>query len=110
MSESLYKQVRVLVLYDLPMIEDEDRKEYTKFRNNILKLGCYLVQYSVYAKVIKNDIYYKSFIEKVKTIMPEKGEVRIIKLTEKQYEDMIFLNGSQNNFEKKISNNNLVVF
>ena len=72
MSESLYKQVRVLVLYDLPMLEPEDRKEYTKFRNNILKLGCYLVQFSVYAKVIKNEIYYKSFIEKLKNIRKKK--------------------------------------
>lgn len=110
MSESLYKQVRVLVLYDLPMLETEDKKEYSKFRKNILKLGCYLIQFSVYAKVIKNEIYYKSFIEKLKNILPEKGEVRVIKLTEKQYEDMLFLNGSQNNFEKKISNNNVVIF
>lgn len=110
MNESLYKQVRVLVLYDLPMIDIEDRKEYTKFRRNILKLGCYLVQFSVYAKVIKNEIYYKSFIQKLKDILPERGEVRVIKLTEKQYQDMLFLNGAKNNFEKKISNNNLVVF
>lgn len=110
MKESLYKQVRVLILYDLPMTENEDRKEYTKFRKDILKLGCYLVQFSVYAKVIKNEIYYKSFIEKLKRILPEKGEVRVIKLTEKQYEDMIFLNGARNNFEKKISNNNVVIF
>ena len=107
---SLYKQVRVLILYDLPMSETEDRKEYSKFRRDILKLGCYLVQFSVYAKVIKNEIYYKSFIEKLKNILPEKGEVRVIKLTEKQYEDMLFLNGARNNFEKKISKNNLVVF
>ena len=110
MSDSLYKKVRVLVLYDLPMTEVEDRKEYAKFRRDILKLGCYLVQFSVYAKVIKNEIYYKSFINKLKNIIPERGEVRVIKLTEKQYEDMIFLNGTKNNFEKKISDNNLVIF
>lgn len=110
MDNSLYKQVRVLILYDLPMSEIEDRKEYTKFRRDILKLGCYLVQFSVYAKVIKNEIYYKSFIDKLKNILPEKGEVRVIKLTEKQYEDMIFLNGARNNFEKKISNNSVVMF
>lgn len=110
MNDSLYKQVRVLILYDLPMTEKLEVKEYTKFRRNMLKLGCYLVQFSVYAKVIKNEIYYKSFIEKLKNILPEKGEVRVIKLTEKQYEDMLFLNGARNNFEKKISNNNLVVF
>ena len=42
--------------------------------------------------------------------MPEKGEVRVIKVTEKQYENMIFLSGTQNNYEKKVSNNNIVVF
>lgn len=110
MNESLYKKVRVLVLYDLPMTEIDDRKEYSKFRRDILKLGCYLVQFSVYAKVLKNEIYYQSFIEKLKNIMPEKGEIRVIKLTEKQYEDMIFMNGTQNNFEKRVSDNTLVVF
>ena len=110
MNESLYKQVRVLILYDLPMSEIEDRKEYSKFRREMLKLGCYLVQFSVYAKVIKNEVYYKSFIDKLKKILPKKGEVRVIKLTEKQYEDMLFLNGASNNYEKRISNNNLVVF
>ena len=110
MNESLYKQVRVLILYDLPMSEIEDRKEYSKFRREMLKLGCYLVQFSVYAKVIKNEVYYKSFIDKLKRILPKKGEVRVIKLTEKQYEDMLFLNGASNNYEKRISNNNLVVF
>ena len=110
MNKSLYKKVRVIVLYDLPMTEIEDRKEYTKFRRNMLKLGCYLVQFSVYAKVIKNEIYYQSFIKKLKDILPEKGEVRVIKVTEKQYNDMIFLNGSRNNYEKKISDNNIVVF
>ena len=110
MRESLYKQVRVLILYDLPMTEIEDKKEYSKFRRDILKLGCYIVQFSVYAKVIKNEIYYKSFIDKLKKILPTKGEIRVIKITEKQYEDMMFLNGSKNNYEKRISNDNLVVF
>ena len=110
MRESLYKQVRVLILYDLPMTEIDDKKEYSKFRRDILKLGCYIVQFSVYAKVIKNEIYYKSFIDKLKKILPTKGEIRVIKITEKQYEDMMFLNGSKNNYEKRISNDNLVVF
>ena len=108
MSE--YKEVRVLILYDLPMSDTVNRKHYIKFRKEIMELGCYLVQYSVYAKVLKNEIYYDSFIAKVKQVLPEEGEVRIIKITEKQYDNMIFLSGAQNKFEKKISNNNVVVF
>ncbi len=109
-KESLYKKVRVLILYDLPMIEDRDIKIYSRFRKEILKLGCYMVQFSIYAKVIKNEIYYQSFVTKLKEIMPAKGEVRVVKVTERQYQSMLFLNGAKNNFEKKISNNQLVVF
>ncbi len=105
-----YKEVRIIILYDLPMSDTINRKHYTKFRREILSLGCYLVQYSVYAKVLKNEIYYNSFITKLKQVMPEKGEVRVIKVTEKQYENMIFLSGAQNNHEKKVSNNNIVTF
>lgn len=110
MKMTSYKEVRILVLYDLPMSDTENRKHYTKFRKEILKLGCYLVQYSVYAKVLKNEIYYNAFITKLKKVMPEKGEVRVIKITEKQYEDMIFLSGAKNNHEKKVSSNNIVTF
>ena len=86
-----YKEVRVLILYDLPMSDTVNRKHYTKFRKEILSLGCYLVQYSVYAKVLKNEIYYDSFIAKLKQFIPEKGEIRVIKITERQYDDMMFL-------------------
>lgn len=105
-----YKEVRVLILYDLPMSDTVNRKHYTKFRKEILSLGCYLVQYSVYAKVLKNEIYYDSFIAKLKQFIPEKGEIRVIKITERQYDDMMFLSGAQNNHEKKISNNTIVTF
>lgn len=110
MKMTSYKEVRVLVLYDLPMSDTENRRHYTKFRKEIMSLGCYQVQYSVYAKVLKNEIYYDSFIAKVKQFIPEKGEIRIIKVTEKQYENMIFLSGAKNNHEKKVANNNIVTF
>lgn len=108
--ENSYKQVRVLILYDLPMTEKEDIRIYNKFRKNLINLGCYMIQFSVYVKVLKNDVNYKLFLNKLKKVLPTKGEIRVIKITEKQYEKMLFLSGEQNNHEKKVGNKNVVVF
>lgn len=107
---SKYKQVRVLIFYDLPMIEEENVKEYNTFRKGLIKLGCYMIQFSIYAKVLKNETNYDIFVNRVKKIIPSAGEVRIMKVTEKQYEDMIFLSGTQNRFETTIANNTVLVF
>ena len=36
-----YKEVRLIILYDLPMSDTINRKHYIKFRKGILSLGCY---------------------------------------------------------------------
>ena len=45
---NFYKQMRVILIYDLPMVDDNDRKIYNKFHKNLKKLGYYMLQYSVY--------------------------------------------------------------
>lgn len=102
--------MRVLLIYDLPMIEDEDRKIYQRFHTKILTLGFYMLQYSVYTKVIQNDQSYKQLLAKVNRILPQKGNIAIIKVTEKQYEDMIYLRGEQNRFDALVGGRELIVF
>jgi CRISPR-associated protein Cas2 len=108
--DSDYKKVRILIMYDLPMTENIDVKEYNKFRKNLLTLGCYRIQYSIYAKILGKEVNYNSFITKLKKVLPSSGEIRVIKITEKQYENMIFLSGSRNNHEKKVSKESVVIF
>ena len=105
-----YKQMRVFSIYDLPTIDDEDRKIYQKFHTQLTKLGFYMLQYSVYVKVVQNDLSYKQYISKVNNILPQKGNIAILKLTEKQYEDMIYLRGEQNKFDSLVGGKELIVF
>lgn len=76
----------------------------------MINLGCYMVQFSVYAKVMQNETTYRSFIENLRKIIPATGEIRVIKLTEKQYGTMIFLSGAKNLHEKKVAGDKVVVF
>jgi len=105
-----YKQMRLLLIYDLPMIDDEDRKIYQRFHNKLISIGFNMLQYSIYSKVVQNDQAYKQLISKINKILPQKGNIAIIKITEKQYEDMIYLRGEQNRFDAIIGGKELIIF
>lgn len=102
--------MRLILIYDLPVMDENDRKIYSKFHKNIIKLGFYRLQYSVYSKVIQNDTSMRQYMIKMEKIMPEKGSVIIMKITEKQYQDMIYLRGEKNKFDILVGGKELVVF
>lgn len=63
---SNYRQMRAIIIYDLPMIDEQDRKIYSLFRKRIIKLGFYMLQYSVYVKVLQNESSYIQLCNSVK--------------------------------------------
>ena len=105
-----YKQMRVLLIYDLPMDDDENRRIYNHFHKSIISLGFYMLQFSVYTKVIQNDTSFKQQYKKLEKLVPTKGNIIILKITEKQYQDMIYLTGEKNKFDLLVGGKELVVF
>lgn len=97
-------------MYDLPMEEPEQVKAYSQFRKKLLKIGFYQLQYSIYVKVVPTEAGYKTFLRKIQAEIPHQGNVRILKITEKQYESMVFLTGSKSMHELIVGDNELVVF
>lgn len=85
--------MRVMVMFDLPVVSAHDRKEYTKFRKYLLKSGFMMLQESVYCKLVMNSTMADSLIENLRKNKPEKGVVQAIKITEKQYEKMEYIVG-----------------
>lgn len=85
--------MRVMVMFDLPVVSAHDRKEYTKFRKYLLKSGFLMLQESVYCKLVMNSTMADSLIENLRKNKPEKGVVQAIKITEKQYEKMEYIVG-----------------
>ena len=56
----------MLVLFDLPVMEKEERKEATEFRNYLLDLGFQMVQFSVYARLLSGKDSAMTYAKKLK--------------------------------------------
>ena len=81
----------ILTLFDLPVQTKKESKLASKFRNHLLDLGFQMVQYSVYMKYCTSKENSKTIIKKVKTSVPKYGNVKILTITDKQYQGILHL-------------------
>ncbi len=77
--------MRVIVFFDLPTETAKDRREYTRFRKNLIKSGFMMMQESVYTKLALNQNVADEITESVKKNKPAAGLVQILSVTEKQF-------------------------
>ena len=110
MKISDYRKMRAIILFDLPSVEKQDMANNQRFIKKLKKIGFYMLQFSVYTKVLINQSEYDRIIKKVKQIIPNKGNIIILKLTDKQYNDMIYLNGEKNKYDSIVGLNDVVYF
>lgn len=90
-----YRYMRVLVMFDLPTITTEDRRNYNKFRKGLLKNGFYMLQESVYCRMVLNQSAEKNIKEAVKKIKPPEGIVMMLSVTEKQFAKADYIVGNK---------------
>ncbi|WQQ19470.1 CRISPR-associated endonuclease Cas2 [Mycoplasmopsis cynos] len=92
------RQMRIILMYDI--YNDETYKDSSnKFRNHLISLGYYMLQYSIYTKCIGCHTMYKYEINKVKKRLPYKANIRVFLITEDQYKKMDLLSGKKSNNE-----------
>ncbi len=96
-------------MYDLPVISEKDKKIYGKFRRFLLNDGYIMMQYSVYSRICKNHDDIIKHINRIRQNTPEKGNVRLIQVTENQYNNMLLLTGNKLD-DELITNESLIVF
>ncbi len=75
----------VIVLFDLPTDTKQARKQYTVFRKRLLRDGFAMMQYSVYMRHSASDENAQVHLNRVRAALPPDGEVRILKITDKQF-------------------------
>ena len=98
---SRYRLMWVMVLFDLPVITEKERKTATKFRNFLLDNSFEMVQFSVYIRPCPGKEHVERLIKLIEMNMPEEGKVDILSFTDKQYENIVTLRGNS-----KIKRNN----
>lgn len=83
-----YRIMWVLVFFDLPTDEASDRKVYAQFRKSLLKDGFTMFQFSIYLRHCPSRENAEVHIKRVKKILPERGHIGIMCVTDKQFGDM----------------------
>lgn len=92
---SQYRVMWVLVLFDLPTETKRDRKIATKFRKGLVENGFSMFQFSIYIRHCPSYENANVHIARVKRMLPEKGKVGIMCITDKQFGNMELFVGSK---------------
>lgn len=85
--------MRVIVMFDLPVLKESERRAYRLFRKFLIKNGFLMLQESIYCKLAQNSTAADSIVENVKKNKPDVGLVQLLKITEKQYAKMEYIVG-----------------
>lgn len=83
----------MLVAFDLPVLEKEQRKAATDFRNFLLDDGFLMIQYSVYARSMVSYARMDTHLRHLKEHLPPEGSVRALFITQSQWEKSFIIHG-----------------
>ncbi len=84
-----YHIMWLFVLFDLPVLTKKERKAASGFRKDLLKSGFTMLQFSVYMRHCASKESADTHIRRIKIFVPEKGQISILMVTDKQYGDII---------------------
>jgi CRISPR-associated protein Cas2 len=83
-----YRCMWVLAMFDLPVDTKSARRQYALFRKALLKDGFTRMQFSVYTRHCASEENAHVHVQRVENSVPPDGEVRILTITDKQFERM----------------------
>lgn len=84
-----YHIMWLFVFFDLPTSTKLERRNAAIFRKNLEKDGFTMMQYSIYTRYCGSKESCQVHIRRVKSLLPPSGLVSILKVTDKQFGDMI---------------------
>ena len=84
-----YRIMWLFVYFDLPTDTKKQRKNYANFRKGLKQDGFTMMQFSVYIRHCPSaenaDVHQK----RVERILPPEGNVSILRITDKQYGNIV---------------------
>ena len=92
---SKYRMAWVMVFFDLPVGSPEERRDASNFRRDLIKDGYMMVQFSVYARPCGSADRVETQVRRLRSHIPERGEVRGLLITDAQWGRMIVVRGAK---------------
>lgn len=84
-----YRIMWLFVFFDLPTNTKKERSAAARFRRDLEKDGFTMMQYSVYIRHCPSHENLDVHIKRVKMFMPDKGQVSMLNITDKQYGEIL---------------------
>lgn len=81
------------VMFDLPVVLEEQRKAANRFRLTLKDLGFEMSQLSVYMRFCTSHGQVETLCKRVEQALPDGGKVNILQFTDKQYERILTFHG-----------------
>lgn len=92
-SVSAFRIMWTIVMFDLPTLEEDDKRSYREFRAALLAMGFTMFQYSVYGRCSPSEEKADALGAQLQRIIPFYGQVRILKITDRQFAKMLIFEG-----------------
>lgn len=78
----------IIAMFDLPTDTKTARRAYHDFRQALLNDGFAMMQFSVYGRHCPSEENADVHEKRIKSFLPDDGEVRTLAVTDKQFERM----------------------
>lgn len=83
----------VVAMFDVPVDTKQARRAYSQFVKHLRRDGFSRLQYSVYGRHSPSRENAQVHIKRIERHLPPDGEVRILTITDKQFERMAIFRG-----------------
>ena len=102
--------MRIIVFFDLPVKSAKERRTAGQFRSFLLNDGYYMMQYSVYTRICNGTDAVAKHRARLYRNLPENGAIRMLVITEKQYESIEILLGDFTQADEPFQSEQLSIF
>ena len=99
-----------MVFFDLPVRTKTERRVASRFRSFLLNDGYFMVQYSVYVRVCNGFDAVEKHKARLRKNLPDNGAVRMLVITERQYESIEILLGGLSEADDSFQCEQLSIF
>jgi CRISPR-associated protein Cas2 len=85
----------LFVLFDVPTRTQAERRRYATFRKELQRRAFSMLQFSVYARCYPNEEAASRIRLQIRDLVPTRGRVRLLSVTDHQFGKMDSFLGSQ---------------
>lgn len=84
----------ILICFDLPRDSKEKRKQATKFRKQLIKLGFSMKQFSIYERYAYNQVSIDNVLDALEYNIPKEGKIVLYSLPNEIHNEQLIILGS----------------